>query len=178
MVIINILPNPNGSNTRMATVMANIGKLTATEIKQTSYMPTLEQTVKDVLKSHLARELYETELKLAAELKFAGKPCDCLNSELNLGLEATAQKLTSLDPNNRVYHEFVDWIQRNRHILSIESVRTGQYDHEYPLMARQLADFRKRIMGTASLAAIRETTQPTTFHEAQVPVLTTRKQWV
>jgi hypothetical protein len=154
----------------MATVMANIDKLTATEIKQTSSMPTVEQTVKDVLKPHLARELYEAELKLAAGLKFAGKPCDFLNNGRNLNLETTTQKLTSLDPNNRVYHEIVDWIQRNRHILSIESVRTGQYDQEYPLMARQLTDFRKRIMGTASLAAMSKPTQPTVAVYSEVAI--------
>ena len=86
----------------MAATMAKLEELTA------------EETIKDVLKRHLARDLYGAELKLVAKLRTAGKPCDCLDSNRNLGLEATAQKLTSVDPNNRVYHEIVGWIQRNR----------------------------------------------------------------
>jgi hypothetical protein len=123
--------------------------------------------IRDVLKRHLARELYQAERKLAARLWVAGKPCDCLDSSRNLSLEATAQKLTSLDPHNRTYRELVDWIQRTRRILSIESVRTGHYDEEYPQMARQLNDFRKRIMGTASLSVIMEPIQTTAVKEAQ-----------
>jgi hypothetical protein len=144
----------------MVTGIASTDKLNGREIRQISPIPD-QTTLKDVLKHYLARELHEAELKLAASLKLAGKPCDCLNNGRNLNLETTTQKLTSLDPNNRVYREIEDWIQRNRPILSIQSVQTGQYDQEYPQMARQLADFRKRVLGTASLAAMSKPTQPT-----------------
>jgi hypothetical protein len=138
----------------MATIIASADKLTAKGMKQIFTMQAEDAALKDVLKRHLASELYEAELKLAAGLRIAGKPCNCLNGNHYLGLEATVEKLISLNPGNRAYHEMVDWIQRNRSILSIQSVQTGQYDQEYPQMARQLADLRKRIMGTASLAAI------------------------
>lgn len=140
--------------------------ITRNPLQQMSSLPAAEATVAAPLTRHLAGELYGVELRLADGLRVAGKPCDCLDNGRNLNLEATARKLTSLDPNNRVYREILDWIQRNRSILSTESVRTGQYDHEYPQMACQIADFRKRIMGTASLAFIRELTQPALVKEA------------
>ena len=151
---------------KMATIIASTDKLTAKGIKQIFAVPAEEATLKDVLKRHIASELYEAELKLVAGLRIAGKPYDCLNGNHYLGLEATVQKLISMDPANRVYREIVDWIQRNRHILSIQSIQTGQYDQEYPQMARQLADFRKRIMGTASLTAMRPLSQD---HNRSIP---------
>ena len=79
--------------------------ITRNPLQQMSSLPAAEATVAAPLTRHLAGELYGVELRLADGLRVAGKPCDCLDNGRNLNLEATARKLTSLDPNNRVYRE-------------------------------------------------------------------------
>lgn len=110
-------------------------------------LPTSEETTIE-LKRRLARELYRAELDLAAGLKIAGKPCDCLTNKHTLMLEAAAEELISQDPGNSVYQDIIDWIGRNRSKVSIEAIHSGQYTAEYPHMANEFKNLRKRVMGS------------------------------
>jgi hypothetical protein len=110
-------------------------------------LPTHEETANE-LKRRLGRELYKAELDLAAGLKIAGKPCTCLESKHTLELEAGAEELVPEDPGNPVYTEIVSWISHNQHKVTPEAIASGKYAAEYPQMAAQFRDFRKRVMGT------------------------------
>lgn len=110
-------------------------------------LPTSEETAVE-LKRRLARELYKAELDLAAGLKIAGKSCDCLSNKHTLMLEAAAEELISQDPDNTVYRDIIDWIAQNRLKVSIEAIQSGQYTAEYPYMANEFKNFRKRVMGS------------------------------
>jgi hypothetical protein len=112
-------------------------------------LPTKEETTKE-LKRRLARELYKAELDLAGGLRIAGKPCDCLDHKHSLFLEATSEELISQDPENPVYREIIQWFKNNQPKVTVEAIQSGQYAGEYPGMASQFKDFRKRVMGTAA----------------------------
>jgi len=129
-------------------------------------LPTSEETTAE-LKRRLARELYRAELDLASKLRIAGKPCDCLDHKHTLGLEATAEELVSQDPGNTVYLEILDWVKTNRPKVTIEAILTGRYDEEYPHMASQFKDFRKRVVGTAAFSALGEVALPITLEQAK-----------
>lgn len=111
-------------------------------------LPTAEETTIE-LKRRLARELYRAELDLDAGLKIANKPCDCLSNKHTLMLEAAAEELISQDPNNAtVYQDIIAWIPRNASKVSPEAIQGGKYASEYPRMANELKNFRKRVMGS------------------------------
>jgi len=129
-------------------------------------LPTTEETAIE-LKRRLARELYKAELDLAGGLKIAGKPCDCLDNKHTLFLEAAAEELISQDPDNPVYSEIIQWIKDNQHKITVEAIQSGVYKSEYPKMAFQFKEFRKRVMGTAAFSAMGEPLQTITLEEAK-----------
>ncbi len=116
-------------------------------------LPTSEETAR-ALKRRLAKELYRAELDLSNKLRIEGKPCDCLESKHTLLLEAAAEELIAQEPDNPVYFEIMDWINRNQTRVTIEAISSGQYDDEYPRMAAEFKGFRKRIMGTTARVAM------------------------
>lgn len=124
-------------------------------------LPTPEETTSE-LKRRLGKELYRAELDLSNKLRIANRPCDCLESKHTLGLEATAEELIAQEPGNPVYTEILQWIKNNHPKVTIEAIVSGQYDDEYPQMAAEFKGFRKRIMGTASLAAMIAPKEPVT----------------
>lgn len=129
-------------------------------------LPTREETTKE-LKRRLAKELYRAELDLSSKLRIAGAPCDCLDSKHTLGIEAAAEELIAQEPENPVYFDIIGWIDDNHTKITIEAIASGKYDDEYPKMASQFKDFRKRVMGTAAFSALQEANQPLTLGEAK-----------
>jgi hypothetical protein len=140
-------------------------------------LPTREETNQE-LKRRLARELYRAELDLAGGLKIAGKPCDCLSNKHTLGLEAMAEELISADPNNPVYNEIIRWIKDNAPKLTVEAIDSGKYAQEYPGLASQFKDFRKRILGTDAFQAMVTNPSNMTLDEAKEIASTQAKKEV
>ena len=112
-------------------------------------LPSKEETI-TVLKRRLALELYKAELDLADKLKIFGKPCDCLDVKHNLEIQAVAEELIPKEPENPVYSEIIEWLRNNQEKITVDASASGLYDNEYPAMAAQFADFRKRVTGTLS----------------------------
>ena len=129
-------------------------------------LPTTEETTRE-LKRRLAKELYRAQLDLSAKLRIASKPCDCLDQKHTLGLEAAAEELIAQEPDNPVYFEIIDWIKQNQPKLTIEAISTGKYDDEYPRMAAEFREFRKRIMGTTALRAMVEPEEQISLQDAK-----------
>lgn len=129
-------------------------------------LPTTEETTAE-LKRRLAKELYRAELDLSNKLRIAGKPCDCLEYKHSLGLQAAAEELIAQEPTNRVYSEIIQWLEDNRPKLTIEAIASRKYDEEYPMMASEFKAFRKRIMGTTELRAMRQPERQITLEEAK-----------
>ncbi len=116
-------------------------------------LATTEETVAE-LERRLAKELYRFQLDLAAGCKIAGKPCDCCEKHPDLGLEAICEELIPMEPTNPIYQEIPKWYQGNAHKLTAEASASGKYDGEYPMMAAEMRNFRKRLLGTESLTAM------------------------
>ncbi len=112
-------------------------------------LPTSEETTTE-LKNRLGKELYRAELDLAAGLKIAGKPCDCLDHKHPLMLEAAAEELISQDPGNHVYQDVIQWLRDNKHKVTVEAIHSGKYAGEYPFMANEFKTFRKRVFGSVA----------------------------
>jgi hypothetical protein len=117
-------------------------------------LPTREQTTYE-LKRRLAKELYRAELDLANGLMIADRPCDCLSNKHTLGLEAGAEELISQDPDNNVYQEIIQWIADNTYKCTPDAIMSGKYKKEYPHMALQFKEFRKRVLGSSMEPAAR-----------------------
>ena len=117
--------------------------------------PTTEETTAQ-LKRRLAKECYKTELDLANGLLINGKPCDCLNDKHALFFESICEELTPLDPQNPIYREILDWVKAALPKATAEAISSGRYAAEYPLMASQMRDFRKRLTGSTSRLAMIE----------------------
>jgi len=112
-------------------------------------LPTTEETVVE-LKRRLGKELYRFELDLVGGCKIAGRACDCCGDKHNFGIEATAEELIPMD-RDPTYGEVISWLNANRGKMTVEASASGIYDAEYPEMARQVREFRKRVMGTEGL---------------------------
>ena len=117
--------------------------------------PTTEETLAQ-LKRRLAKECYKTELDLANGLLINGKPCDCLNDKHALFFESICEELIPLDPQNPIYLEILDWVKAALPKATSEAIMSGRYAAEYPLMASQMRDFRKRLTGSTSRLAMTE----------------------
>jgi len=157
---------PSGAKTGITTQATKVATTVIAEERKTAELPTTEET-RQVLRRRLAKELYRAELDLAGGLRIAGKPCDCLDSKHSLGLEATAEELISSEPDNPIYREILIWLKQNHPKVTIEAIGSGRYDEEYPAMAGQFREFRKRIMGTTALTAMIEPKAQISLDEAK-----------
>lgn len=119
------------------------------------------------LKRRLGKELYKTELDLSAKLRIANKPCFCLEEKHTLGLEALAEELIAQEPENTVYSEITAWVRQNQGKVTAEAVETRLYDDQYPKMAAEFRDFRKRVMGTSKISALVEPKEQISLDEAK-----------
>lgn len=112
-------------------------------------LPTKQQTL-TALKRRLAKELYKAELDLAAGLLIANRPCSCLDGKHPLELEAASEELIPEEPGNTVYQDIIQWLRDNQHKVTVAAIASGHFKQEYPRMAAEFRDFRKRVMGSVA----------------------------
>lgn len=112
-------------------------------------LPTSEETTIE-LKRRLRRELNKLESDLVGGLKIAERPCDCLDDKHADIILAKTEELIPQDPSNLVYQEIVQWVKDNEHKGTIEAIQSGRYAADYPYMANEIKNFRKRVMGTVA----------------------------
>ena len=129
-------------------------QITPKEVKEVTnqsgiLLPTKQQTL-TALKRRLAKELYKAELDLAAGLLIANRPCSCLDGKHPLELEAAAEELIPEEPDNAVYQDIIQWLRDNQHKVTVAAIASGQFKQEYPRMAAEFRDFRKRVMGSVA----------------------------
>lgn len=117
-----------------------------------SALPTTAETLEE-LRRRLGKELYQMEWDLKGGARIAGKPCDCLGSKHNLGLEAVAEELMSYE-RNPVYSEILNWLKSHQAKFPVEVIAQTEPDY-YRGLAPEVRDFRKRVMGTEKLSALR-----------------------
>ena len=161
---------------------ANPGNAPKTEpqsLSQPSTLPTTEQTIRQ-LRRRLGKELYKAELDLAAGLRFDSLPCDCLDQKHSLMLEGAAEEMMSYE-QNPVYGQIIDWLRLHQNEFPPEEIAKRSPEH-YQAMAPEIRNFRKRVMGTEALSAMRSPAVPITLEEAKavaarVAAERVEKQW-
>jgi len=144
-----------------------------------SERPTTEQTIRQ-LRRRLGKELYKAELDLAAGLRFDSLPCDCLDQKHSLMLEAAAEEMMSYE-QNPVYGQIIDWLRLHQNEFPPEEIAKRSPEH-YQAMAPEIRNFRKRVMGSEALSAMRSPAVPITLEEAKavaarVAAERVEKQW-
>jgi len=148
-----VVPDKSKPDSKSSSVVATETKSPVVATRDKIDLPNREDTTYE-LKRRLAKELYKAELDLANGLMIAGRSCDCLSNKHTLELEACAEELVSQDPDNNVYREIMDWIPVNQHKVTPEAILSGKYKLEYPHMALQFKEFRKRVLGSDARSSI------------------------
>jgi len=112
-------------------------------------LPTKEQTILE-LKRRLHHQIRQAEGDLSVGLVYANRICDCLEAKHTWEIEALASEVIPEDPGNTVYSDIIQWIRENQEKVTRQAVASGKYKQEYPRMAAEFRDFRKRLMATIS----------------------------
>lgn len=97
-------------------------------------------------KHELSKELLLMEKHLQQGCQINGTPCDCCEKH-PLVIEALAQETLGMtgDP---VYSDLVDWTKKTAPKTTAAAARSKMYTDEYPQMAVEAREMRKKIMGT------------------------------
>jgi len=104
---------------------------------------TTDETVKHQ-KREMAKEMLLLEAHLVQKCKIHGVACDCCQKH-PLMLEALANETIGITGDNS-YREIANWAKEVAPIVTAEASASGQYDDQYPELARQLRDMRKKVM--------------------------------
>ena len=116
--------------------------------------PTESETIV-ALKDRLREQITGAEDDLAHNLKINGKACTCMEGRHNVQIKALAREVMEKEPDNPIFQEVIDWISSNEPRMTARASASGQYDKEYPKMANELGNFRrkltKEISGNASV---------------------------
>ncbi len=127
---------------------------------------TTEQTIA-YQNREIGKQLLAMESHYAQGMKIAGTPCDCGATKHLLYLEELCQETVPMAGEPSVYEEIVSWVREAEPKSTAEAAKSGRHDQDYPVLSGQARDFRKRLMGTLSPAAMIETREPVSLEEAK-----------
>ena len=128
--------------------------------------PTTEEIVAYHNKK-LGKNLIALEGHYADRMRIFGKPCDCGSSKHLLFVEQFSEETIPMVDNPSIYEEMIKWVREVEPKSTDAAAKSGKYDDEYPALARQARDFRKRILGTTALSAMIESTEQITLDQAK-----------
>ena len=98
--------------------------------------------------------LLRMERHYAQKLRINGVPCDCGSSKHLLDLESMCEETVPMVENPDIYYRIIEWSKEVAPKSTDKAAKSGQYDDEYPVFARQARDFRKRIIGSVEASAL------------------------
>lgn len=102
-----------------------------------------EETVRHQ-KREMAKEMLLLEAHLVQKCKIKNVACDCCKKH-PIMLEALANETIGITGDDS-YREIADWAKEVAPITTAEASASGQYDEQYPELARQLREMRKKVM--------------------------------
>ena len=102
----------------------------------------------------IGKLLLRMERHYAQRLRVNGIPCDCGSSKHLLDLESLSEETIPMVTNPQVYYQVIEWIKKVGPTSTDEAAKSGHYDEEYPVFARQARDFRKEIIGSLEPSAL------------------------
>ena len=127
---------------------------------------TTEQTIA-YQNREIGKQLLAMESHYAQGMRIAGVPCDCGATKHLLYLEELCQETIPMADNPSTYEEIVRWVREAEPKSTEAAAKSGRHDDEYPVLSGQARDFRKRLMGTLSPAAMIESKEPLTLDQAK-----------
>lgn len=74
-----------------------------------------------------------------------GIPCDCGSGRHLLAIEKLAEEAIEMVDNPDAYYRLIDWVKGVGPKSTDEAAKSGKYNQEYPVFARQARDFRKEF---------------------------------
>lgn len=98
--------------------------------------------------------LLRMERHYAQKLRINGVPCDCGSSKHLLDLESMCEETVPMVDNPDIYYRIVVWSKEVAPKSTDKAAKSGLYDDEYPVFARQARDFRKTVIGSVEASAL------------------------
>ena len=127
---------------------------------------TTEQTIA-YQNREIGKQLLAMESHYAQKMRIAGVPCDCGATKHLLYLEELCQETVPMAGEPSIYEEIISWVRDAEPKSTEEVAKSGRLDDEYPVLSGQARDFRKRLLGNLSPAAMIETREPVSLEEAK-----------
>lgn len=118
-------------------------------------------------KREIGKQLLAMESHYAQRMRIAGVPCDCGATKHLLYLEGLCQETIPMVNDPSPYEEILQWVKEVEPKSTEDAATSGKFDEEYPGMSGEARDFRKKVMGTLSPAAMIESGQQLTLEEAK-----------
>ena len=115
----------------------------------------------------IGKQLLAMESHYAQGMKIAGTPCDCGATKHLLYLEELCLEAIPMVKDPSPYEKIVSWVKEAEPKSTEAAAQSGKYDQDYLVLSGQARDFRKRVMGTLSPAAMMEPKQQTSLEEAK-----------
>ena len=115
-------------------------------------------------KREISKELLLMEKHLQQHCKINGTACNCCQKH-PLAIEALSQEALGMT-GDKVYSELAEWTKGVTPMTTPEASASGQYEEEYPKLAVQAREMRKKIMGTTDLLPLLEPEQRKKLSEA------------
>ena len=160
-----VVSRPRKSSTGTKEELTESSQPTALPQPSGVSLPTAEETLQE-LKERLYEEIYTAERDLSVGLLIAGKPCRCLEYKHRLKIQALAKELIPEDPNNIVYSDIIQWLTDNQDKVNTQAIASGKYKQEYPHMAAQFKEFRKRLERTMAPSTTKSASPVPSFDDA------------
>lgn len=137
--------------------LANLSSIAINQAPVETAIPTeglsTEETVK-YQKREIGKLLLQMERHFSQRMRIAGIPCDCGASKHLLDMEALSEETIPMEPDNPLYSDLLIWIRQVGSKSTEQAAKSGQYDEEYPKMAEQARNFRKKLLGTLDAEAL------------------------
>ena len=122
---------------------AGTGTVAKRETLPTPSTVSREETI-NYQKMSILKEILLLEAHLVQKCKVNSKACDCC-SKHTIMLEALANETMGITGDS-VYDELSRWARSVLPMVSAEASASGKYDDQYPELAKQLREIRKKVM--------------------------------
>jgi hypothetical protein len=122
-----------------------------------------EETI-NYQRREISKELLLMEKHLQQRCKINGTACDCCKKH-PMAIEALSQEALGMT-GDEVFHEIAEWSKRVSPITTAEASSSGKYDEEYPKLAVQAREMRKKVMGTTDVLPLLEPNHQQMLKEA------------
>ena len=118
------------------------------EEEETEETPVSSVTTQETIayqNRELSKVLLALETHLSQGCRIAGKACDCCSPKHPLELEKLSEEVLTMT-DNPIYHKIIQFAHEVARKANVRAIESGRYESEYPILAIQARDLRKRIM--------------------------------